>query len=176
MRRGGRWLATVRHRFRASFIETEWRLTTRRRRRRRATATVHFPTTGPNARVFAVFPDGAEVALTGTGAAKQIAVDRVDHFRLESAHAGYVVVPRYAPRRAVARIVKPKRQSSAPRPGPTLAIDIARSTTAVKLRLRVRLATCDGTAADGRRVAAQDRPPRLRISAEVAGTDLARGS
>jgi hypothetical protein len=55
-----------------------------------------------------------------------VALKHVERFEIESERSGYTVVPLSRPAGAVARLLPTARQSSAPDPGPTLAIDIAR--------------------------------------------------
>jgi hypothetical protein len=139
------------HRFTRAWIETRWTVS-RLRGRARYTADVLFPSTGPGARVVAVLRDGRRLSVAGAGAVR---LSRVAYFHVISRHSGYVVVPRGRPGAAVARIKRPARQSSAPNPGPTLAIEVARRARFGRAGLVVRLATAgdaDAAAAVARRL------------------------
>ena len=110
---------TSRHRFTRDYVETTWSV---ERRRRRLRAEVLFPSWGgAAARITAVRHDGSTVALApGSGA---VSAADVAHFHLAGPRGGYVVVfPDGAPGRARAQRVA--RQPSAPRAGPTLAVDL----------------------------------------------------
>ncbi len=71
----------------------------------------------------------AVMAATGERLAvserSRLSLAAIRHFTIESRGGAYRVVPRHRPPGATARIVQPKRQASAPRPGPTLTIDLA---------------------------------------------------
>jgi hypothetical protein len=71
----------------------------------------------------------------------------VAYFQIVSEHSGYVIVPRTRPAGAVARIVRPARQSSDPDPGPTLVVELARKSTFRSAGLAVRLAPAAESAA-----------------------------
>jgi hypothetical protein len=102
--------------FRRNSIFAEWSVRTRTTARR--TAETLFPSTGGSrAAVWAILRSGAVVKLED-----RITVRGVAAFWVQSERAGYVVVPRDRVKGAVAMIIQPKRQASAPDPGPTLAI------------------------------------------------------
>jgi hypothetical protein len=70
-----------------------------------------------------------------------VSLQRVSFFHIAGVDgSGYVVVPRSRPRRARAHILRPRRQSSAPRPGPTLAVQLARRTAFRLAKLTARVA------------------------------------
>jgi hypothetical protein len=130
-------VARTRHRFRARFIETSWRV-------RGAAHTIDalFPSWGRRrTRIVAVREDGGRVVL-GRRPYADIA-----YLHVMSARSGYVVVPS---RRVSARTLRTRRQSSAPLPGPTLAL------RPTGRRLAVRLAPARG-AAEAAAVAARLR-------------------
>jgi hypothetical protein len=113
------------HRFKWSHVETRWKIT--RRRRGRLTVDVLFPSWGRKARIEAVLRDGRRITLAQKGAhARVVRAGDVAYYYVAGEDSGYVVVPVGAPARSLAHIVRPKRQSSAPRPGPTLAIQVVR--------------------------------------------------
>jgi hypothetical protein len=102
--------------FRRTSIFGEWAVRTRTTARR--SAETLFPSTGGSqAAVWAILPGGQAVRLD-----HQIMVRGVAAFWVQSQHAGYVVVPRDRVKGAVATIIQPKPQPSAPDPGPTLSI------------------------------------------------------
>ena len=77
-----------------------------------------FPSTGGDrAAVWAILRGGTVVKLED-----RIEVRGVAAFWVQSERAGYVVVPADRVKGAVAMIIQPKQQPSAPDPGPTLAI------------------------------------------------------
>jgi hypothetical protein len=116
----GRFRAFTSHRFTRASIETRWSLW--RRGVARLRADVLFPSWGRRARVVAVLRDGTRVSLR----ARAVALERVKRFEIESERSGYTLVPLSRPAGAVARLLSTARQSSAPDPGPTLAIEVAR--------------------------------------------------
>ena len=66
--------------------------------------------------------------------------DRSRYLWVRSEHSGYVVVPgRHAPAGAGVHIMRAAAQSSAPNPGPTAAIQIARAQRFSRTALTVRL-------------------------------------
>jgi hypothetical protein len=112
------------YRFTRDSIVARWTLRADGKRRR--TVQVGFPSrerAGDAPQVTAVMAaSGERLAVTEESA---LSVAAVRHFTIESRGGAYRVVPRSRPPGATARIVKPKRQASAPRPGPTLMIDLA---------------------------------------------------
>jgi hypothetical protein len=134
-------VARTRHRFRAGFIETRW---TVRGARDGDTVEVLFPSWGGrHARVVAVGVDGSRTVLG------RRALTGVAYLHVQSARSGYVVVVR-RPAGVRARTRRARRQSSAPHPGPTLALRPAGA------RLAVRLAPARG-ATEAEAVAARLR-------------------
>jgi len=131
----GRFRATTAHRFTPSSIETRWRLD-RRYGRARVSASVLLPSWGRAARVVAVLRDGTRVSLR----AGAVRLARIARFDVESERGGYTAVPLRRPVGAVARTLHPSRQSSAPDPGPTIAIELARGATWRRARFGVRIA------------------------------------
>ena len=125
---GGGLRSITRHRFTPELIDTRWELTGGGTRR--VTVDALFPTTGAGSRVVAIKRDGTAIALFGA----RIALADVARFELRSEHAVYTMTPLTRPRGATAHLLRPARQTSAPRPGPTLAIQLARGA-------RVRQAT-----------------------------------
>jgi hypothetical protein len=88
------------------------------KKKARRSAEVLFPSTGgSSAAVWAVLNGGVVVPVT---AARP--VQGVRGFWVQSAHSGYAVVPVDRVKGSVASIIQPKRQPSAPFPGPTLSI------------------------------------------------------
>jgi hypothetical protein len=138
------------HRFRPTYIETRWKIAPRRRGR--LTVDVLFPSWGRAAQIEAVLRNGARVTLASKGArARRVRMRDVAYFYLAGEESGYVVVPT-GPARGTAHIVHPKRQSSAPRPGPTLAVQVVRHARFRRTGLKVRIAPA-GSAARAAEVA-----------------------
>ena len=126
---------TTTHRFTPSAIETRWSVA-RRRGAARLRADVMFPSWGNGARLVAVLRDGSRVSLM----ARPVALARIAWLHVVSERSGYVVVPLERPAGAVARAIVPSRQSSAPDPGPTATLEIARGARWRGARFAVRLA------------------------------------
>ncbi len=130
----GRFRAVTSHRFLPASIETRWSLA-RLRGRARLSASVLMPSWGKSARVVAVLRDGSRVSVR----ARAVALARVARFEVLSRRSGYVVTPLTRPAGAVARVLIPSRQSSAPDPGPTLAVELARGASWRRASLAVRI-------------------------------------
>ena len=94
-----------------------------------------FPSWGRGARVVAVLRDGTRRRVTG----RPLAMRRVARFEIRGASSGYVVEPRALPRGATVRAARPAPQSSAPAPGPSLCVTLARRSRFTRLRLAVRI-------------------------------------
>ena len=136
VQRGKHRLETL-HRFTPWYVETRWTARARRRPavRGRYGAEVSFPSTGPGAHVTAVHFDGRHVAVTG----RPLPLAGVSYFNVRSANSGYVVVPRERPAGATARIVPVTPQWSAPHPGPSLVVTLARARRFESLALGARI-------------------------------------
>ena len=132
----GQLLALVSHHFRPAWIETRW-MVRRLGGRARYTADVLFPSWGDGATIVAQLRGGSRAVLGG-GALRLADVSWI-HVRSE--HSGYVMVPRQRPPGAVVRLMHPRPQSSDPRPGPTLVVELARTTRFNRRGFAVRLAT-----------------------------------
>jgi hypothetical protein len=127
------------HRFKPAHIETLWKVAPKRRRRR-LTVDVLFPSWGRQARVEAVLVNRTRITLAQKGLpSKRVRMRDVAYFYVAGEETGYVVVPE-GPARGTAHIIRPKRQSSAPRPGPTLAIQLVRQAKFRRTGLTVRIA------------------------------------
>ena len=72
--------------------------------------------------------------------AQSVSLRDVVYFYIAGEDSGYVVVPTGRRPRATAHILRPKAQSSAPRPGPTLAVQFAQIKRLRRLGLGVRIA------------------------------------
>jgi hypothetical protein len=108
------------HEFSPDSIETRW---TARVAGAGRTADVLFPSWGRSATVTAVLADGTSVPI----GRDRRSLDGVRWLYVHSARSGYVIVPRDRPRGATLRLLHPRSQSSAPLPGPTLAVGLAGS-------------------------------------------------
>ena len=152
------------HKFTPGHVETRWSIA--RRVRARYTVDVLFPSWGKNARVEAVLRGGRRVTLAKPGAKRRkIRLASVAYFYIDGEDSGYVVVPIGRRPRADAHILRPRAQSSAPRPGPTLALQLARERRFKRLGLSVRVAPAASrtqAARVARRLRRTRRPRRRR--------------
>jgi hypothetical protein len=150
------------HRFEPASIETRWKV--RALKHIRLTVDVLFPSWGRAAQVEAILAGGRRVTLAKKGLKRrQISLRNVAYFYIAGEETGYVVVPVGRRPRAVAHILRPKAQSSAPRPGPTLALQLARQRKFKRRELAVRIAPAaskDEAAAVAKRLRGTERPPR----------------
>jgi hypothetical protein len=132
-----------------------------RRLRERYTVDVLFPSWGKAARVEAVMRGGRRVILAQLNARRRkVPLRNVVYFYVAGEDTGYVVVPTKRPR-ATAHILKPRAQSSAPRPGPTLAVQLVQGRRFRRLGLSVRIAPA-GSREEAARVARSLRRTRRR--------------
>jgi hypothetical protein len=129
-------LMRVSHRFTRDWIQTRWEAT-RRAGGARLSADVLFPSWGGRAAtVIAVLRDGSSARV----GSRRIPLSAVRYLWVRSERSGYVVVPvGKRPAGASVHVMRVSRQSSAPRPGPTAAIQLARATRFERVRLTVRL-------------------------------------
>jgi hypothetical protein len=74
----------------------------------------------------------------------RVPLRRVAHLRVTSAHGSYVVLPRTRPRGATVHILRTRPQSSAPAPGPTLAVQLVRAGHGGGARFSARFAPVAG--------------------------------
>jgi hypothetical protein len=156
------------HRFKRAHIETRWKVTPRHRKKR-LTVDVLFPSWGKSARIEAVLLNGSRVALAGKDpSASRVRMRSVAYFYVAGEDGGYVVVPT-GPVRGSAHVLRPKRQSSAPRPGPTLAIQVVRHRRFRHVGLTARIAPA-ATAAKAAEVAGNLRSRRRRRKGTHKGT------
>jgi hypothetical protein len=119
--------------FRHSSIDGRWSF--RGRGTRRRTVQVQFPSWGGrDAHVWAIGRGGRREELTGPRSLRGIR-----WFYVQSRDSGYAIIPRGAPRGTRALTMVPARQPSAPRPGPTLLLELSRRSTARALDASVRL-------------------------------------
>jgi hypothetical protein len=125
----------VSHRFTRDWIQTSW-LVTRRSGSARYTADVLFPSWGGHAAsVTAILRNGSRASVGD----RLISLSSVAYLYVRSERSGYVVVPASHPAGGAIHILRPSAQSSEPRPGPTLAIQIARDERFDRAALAVRL-------------------------------------
>jgi hypothetical protein len=126
---------TVSHRFTRDRIQSSW-IVARRAGTACYTADVLFPSWGGRAaKIVALLRNGSRVTL-GT---RRISLASIAGLWVHSELSGYVVVPVSCSGRAVVHLMHPSRQSSAPNPGPTLAVEIARNARFNHVALSVRL-------------------------------------
>jgi hypothetical protein len=125
--------ARTTHTFTARTITTSWSL--RRHGSRGLTASAMLPSHGRRARIDLVLRDGRTVRLGRT----PVSAARVRSIAVRSDDSGYEVDLLRAPRGATLSAVTVGAQSSAPRPGPSLAVRLATGTTWRTAALTVRL-------------------------------------
>ena len=123
------------HRFRATSIESRWRVTCAGRCKYRVSA--HFPTWGGRA-IEAVRHDGSRVRLDAG-----VRVPLADVTALD-AGGGYRVVPLGRPRGATLIAVRVARQPTNPHPGPSVRVDLVRRGTFHERTLAVRIEPTHG--------------------------------
>jgi hypothetical protein len=149
------------HRFSEAAIETWWSIA--RRRRARYTVDVLFPSWGRRAAVVAILRGGRRVVLAAPGKRRRsVSLRDVVYFYVAGEDSGYVVVPVGKRPRATAHILRPKAQSSAPRPGPTLAVQLAQGKRFRRLGLGVRIAPALGAQEAAKAARRLRRAPRRR--------------
>ena len=140
----------TRHRFRARYAETSWTVVARRARGAH-TVRAHFPSWGGSRAQVTLHMRGGGTATPGEGSGVELA--DVAWIHVASLDSGYVIVaPRRFPR-GTALLLRPGKQSSNPRPGPTLVLELLDSSRLRRLALTVRIATVRA-GADPARVAA----------------------
>jgi hypothetical protein len=133
------------YRFTSSIISATWNFRATRIARR--TVQVQFPSWGGDlARVWAVAPDGWTREILNYRS-----LAGVRFFYVQSEHSGYAVIPHSNPANVRARVVHPARQSSAPRPGPTLLLERP-NTTATALEIGADIITAPTLEAARKRV------------------------
>jgi hypothetical protein len=116
VRAGGGVAARSTYTFRRGSITGAWKVRATTKRRRSAEAL--FPSTGgERAAVWALLRDGSAVPVS-----ERRPVQGVAAFYVQSEKSGYVVQPLDRVKGATAALIRPRRQPSAPDPGPTLAI------------------------------------------------------
>jgi hypothetical protein len=133
VRRGGQ-AGTASYVFRARTIDARWSF--RGTGRAQRSVELRFPSWRGDGRAHVW-------AVTAGGWTREIlnyrALDGVSWFYVQSDRSGYAVVPRSMPASARARMMQPAAQSSAPRPGPTLVVELAHRTRRGALSGAVRL-------------------------------------
>jgi hypothetical protein len=132
----GPLLGLVSHHIRPDWVETRW-VARRLSGRARYTVDVLFPSWGGDAEIVAHLRDGSSTVLR-RGALR---LADVSWIQVRSERSGYVVVPRERPPGAVLRIMHPRPQSSDPRPGPTLAVELERAGRFGRRAFSARIAT-----------------------------------
>jgi hypothetical protein len=134
---GGGVSARSTYTFRRREIVGEWTVRSTTKRRRSAEAL--FPSTGgERAAVWALLRSGEAVQLTASRPVRGVAA-----FWVQSERSGYVVEPLDRVKGSTASLIQPRRQPSAPDPGPTLSIRLTgrlRRERAVRFSARIVVA------------------------------------
>ena len=95
-----------------------------------------FPSTGRStAKIVALLRNGKRVTVGDT----RIALADVRELEVSSRYSAYTVVPLTKPAGAAVHVLRPAPQSSAPDPGPTLAIQLERGARFTHTALTVRI-------------------------------------
>ena len=116
------------------------------------TVRVSFPSWGHNASITAVLRDGTRLRV----GERRIATRHVAWFHVAGADRGYVIIPMSPRLPGLARIRRPRRQRSAPDPGPTLVLELLAHRRLRRLTATFRYAPVK-SAADAERVASKLR-------------------
>ncbi len=111
----------TRHRFTADAVETSWRVLPAHDQDDPHDVGLLFPSTGADAAVTAVLRDGRRLTLTEASTPK---LADIAWLHLGGRDCGYVVVVRSRALPGTARISRPRAQSSAPQPGPTVVFEL----------------------------------------------------
>jgi hypothetical protein len=87
------------------------------------------------AAISAILKSGVKARLTGQRrTARKSTWRRSSHFLVDGGEGGYAAVPGQFPAGAIAYLLTPSEQSSNPRPGPSIAVRLARSRDGVSSR------------------------------------------
>jgi hypothetical protein len=120
--------------FATDHMHVSWQIT--RSRTDSLTAEATLPSWG-DATLNAVLQTGAVVKLEGNGSVR---LADVRYFFIDGEEGGYVVVPRLFPPTATAHVISPSKQSSNPRPGPSLTMRFATGAQWRDVALKVTMA------------------------------------
>jgi hypothetical protein len=128
-----------RYRFGADRIDIGWKVT--RSRTDALSADALFPS-WESATLDVNMKSGQLIELTATGPVPHIDLAAVDYFFVDGSEGGYVVMPRAAVPGAgvLVRVYQPAKQSSNPRPGPSLVLRLAQPSRWRELTLEVTIA------------------------------------
>jgi hypothetical protein len=141
-----------RYRFGADRIDIAWRAS--RGRSDVLSAEVLFPS-WESATINAVLKTGDVRKLAAPPAGQaSVLLAAVNYFFIDGSEGGYVVLPRAIPAGALAYVLNPSKQSSNPRPGPSLAVRLAPASTWRAVSFGVTIAPAR-TAADAAAIVAQ---------------------
>lgn len=144
---------TSSHRFRAGHVQSSWSVRANRKTAARHSIRAQFPSWGKAATITAVMRDGSVRPMDGS----QIALRDISWFHIAGVDRGYVVVIRSPKPAGRARLLHPAKQSSSPRPGPTLALELLTRATLRRRTITVRYAP------------ARDQADAARIAARLGG-------
>jgi hypothetical protein len=105
--------------FKSDHIEVRWQIT--RSRTDVLTAEALLPSWGDGV-LNAVMRSGQVIKLAGRASVR---LADVRYFFIDGSEGGYVAVPRSFPPNATVHVLQPSKQSSNPRPGPSLSVRLA---------------------------------------------------
>jgi hypothetical protein len=109
--------------------------------RGRYTVDVLFPSWGKNASIEAILAGGRRVMLAGPGRPRRsVPLAKVAYFYVAGEDTGYVMLPVERRPKAMAHVLRPRAQSSSPRPGPTLALQLVHGKRFSRVGLAMRIA------------------------------------
>ena len=138
--------------FATDHIQIHWQIT--RTRTDTLTAEATLPSWGEEASLYAVMRAGNVVKLSGNAF---VPLPDVRYFFIDGAEGGYAVVPRSFLPTATAHAIRPSKQSSNPRPGPSISVRMATGAQWRDVSLRIVMAparTADEAAAVAARLGA----------------------
>jgi hypothetical protein len=126
-----------RYRFSSDRIDVSWQIS--RARTDALSAEALFPS-WEEATINVHRKTGELVKLTATTSVPQIDLATVDYFFIDGSEGGYVVLPRAFSAASQVGVIEPAKQSSNPRPGPSLSIRLARPSRWSHLSLSATIA------------------------------------
>ncbi len=128
------------HQFTPTSIQTRWEVS-RRSTNAAYSVDVLFPSTGRGTtKVVAVLRNGRRVTVGDT----RLPLAGVRELEVSSRYSAYTVVPLTKPAGAAVHVMRTAPQSSAPDPGPTLAIQLERGARFTHTALTVRITPKNG--------------------------------
>jgi hypothetical protein len=127
------------YRFEPDHIDIGWQVS--RSRADLLSAEALLPSWGDDAKINVILKTGETRTLTGAAPGlAQADLASVRYFFIDGTESGYVVIPRTLPAGTLGRVLRPKSQSSNPRPGPSLQLRLAGHSRWSSLALKITIA------------------------------------